>query len=238
MPVITLKFQGKPLGEFNLESTKSLSIGRTADNDVTIDNLAVSGHHAKIDAVGNEYIYTDLKSRNGSFINDEMVSSHKFQHGDVVTIGKHTLEFTYKDDEPPPEEMSEDLYKTMVMDTGKHRAMMEKSNPETTVPPRKPPKAVLSLLAGGQGEVIITKKLFKIGKSKQNDFQVNGLWVGQTAATISQRPDGYYLSYVGGMTKPKLNGKLINTSVHLEEFDIIGIGRIQMQLVFKDSKSD
>jgi pSer/pThr/pTyr-binding forkhead associated (FHA) protein len=238
MPILTLKFQEKALGEFTLESGKSLSIGRMADNDVAIDNLAVSGHHAKIDAVGNEYIFTDLKSKNGSFVNDEMVSSHKLQHSDIITIGKHTLIFTYKDDEPRPEKVSEDFYETMVMDTGKHRAMMEKSKQKSAVSPQKLPKAALSLLAGDQGEVIITKKLFKIGKSELNDYQIKGLWIGQTAATISQRPDGYYLSYVDGVTKPKLNGVITKTSVRIKEFDIIEIGRVKMQLVFKTPKSE
>lgn len=238
MPILTLKFQEKALGEFTLENGKSLSIGRMAENDVTIDNLAVSGHHAKIDVVGNEYLFTDLKSKNGSFVNDEMVSSHKLQHGDIITIGKHVLEFTYKDDEPRPEKSSEDLYETMVMDTGKHRAMMEKSKQKSAVPSKKLPTAALSLLAGGQGEVIITKKLFKIGKSERNDYQIKGLWIGQTAATISQRPDGFYLSYVDGMTKPKLNGVTAKTSVLMKEFDIIEIGRVKMQLVFKTPTSE
>jgi len=57
--------------------------------------------------------------------------------------------------------------------------------------------------------------------------------VGQTAATISQRPGGYYLSYVEGVAKPKVNGKAVNDSVMLKEFDIIDVGKAKMQIVFK-----
>ena len=237
MPILTLKFQDKPLGEFPLEPEKSLSIGRMADNDVAIDNLAVSGYHAKIDAVGKIFILTDLQSKNGTFVNEERATSHKLEDGDVITIGKHTLEFTYREDEVRPEKAGDDLYKTMVMDTGRHRAMMAK-NKQQKPPSEKLQPAALSILAGDRGEVIISKKLFKIGKSIQSDFQIDGLWVGQTAATISQRPDGYYLSYGSGMSKPKVNGTVVKTSTRLKEFDIIELGRVKMQLVFKPPEGE
>jgi predicted component of type VI protein secretion system len=235
MPILTLRFQDKPLGEFSLEPQKSLSIGRMAGNDVVIDNLAVSGHHAKIDMVGVDYILTDLQSKNGCFVNEDMVTSHKLRHGDVITIGKHKLAFTYKDDEERPQKSGEELYQTMVMDTSQHRKMMEKSK-QQKIDAEPPQAAALSLLSGGQGEVALSKKLFKIGKSPKNDFKIDGLWVGQTAATISQRPDGYYLSYVEGIRKPKVNGQAVKTTVRLKEFDIIELSRVKMQLVFKTPK--
>lgn len=235
MPNLTLKFQEKSLGEFLLKPGKSLSIGRMPDNDVAIDNLAVSGHHSKIDMMGKNFILTDLQSKNGTFVNEKVVTSHILQHGDVITIGKHTLDFAYGADEPRPEKTGDDLFQTMVIDTTQHRAMMEKSK-QQPAPSEKLPPATLSLLAGGQGEVGISKKLFKIGKNNRNDYRVGGLWVGQTAATISQRPDGYYLSYVGGMAKPKVNSQTLRTSIRLKEFDIIELGKVKMQLVFKTPK--
>jgi hypothetical protein len=55
------------------------------------------------------------------------------------------------------------------------------------------------------------------------------MWVGQTALTISKRPDGYYLSYVGGMSKPKINDKTIKHSSILNDLDIIDIGPAKLQ---------
>jgi pSer/pThr/pTyr-binding forkhead associated (FHA) protein len=238
MPTLTLKFQGKPLGEFDLVPGKTLSIGRRPENEVAIDNLAVSGLHAKIDTIGNEFIFTDLQSKNGSFIDGQMVSTHKLQHGDAITIGKHTLEFTYKDGEERPQKSDDDLFQTMVMDTNQHREMIKKAAPKAPPPPaaKALPRAALALVAGGEGEVSITKKLFKIGKSDQSDFRVDGLWVGKTSFTISLRSDGYYLSYAEGITKPKINGEAIKATVKLKEFDIIELGKVKMQLVFKTAK--
>ena len=124
------------------------------------------------------------------------------------------------------------------MDTHQHRALMEKNKPQAQQPkaPEKQPAAALSMLAGGDGEITISKKLFKIGKGDQCDLSIGGLFVGPVAATISLRPDGYYLSYVGGMAKPKLNGKTITETIRLREFDIIEIGKAKMQMVFKTEK--
>jgi hypothetical protein len=55
------------------------------------------------------------------------------------------------------------------------------------------------------------------------------MWVGQTSATISKRPDGFYLSYVGGISKPKINDKVIKHSIILNDLDIIDIGATKMQ---------
>jgi predicted component of type VI protein secretion system len=235
MPILTLKFQEKPLGEYNIVPGKPLSIGRRPENDVAIDNLAVSGYHAKIDNIGTQYIFSDLQSKNGSFINEQMVTAHKLKHGDVIMIGKHTLVFTYKEGEERPDDPDdEDLYQTMVMDTSQHREMMKKAKPEPEAKPDT--RGVLSMLAGGQGDIVISKKLFKVGKGSQNDYVVEGMLVGQTAFTISQRPDGFYLSYAEGMSKPKVNGEAVKSSVRLKEFDIIELGKVKMQLVLKAVK--
>ena len=91
MPTLTLTFKENTIAEYRIEKGQSLTIGRKASNDIPIENLAVSGHHAKIDAVGDGFLLTDLKSKNGSFVNKMLVSSHWLKHDDAITIGKHTL---------------------------------------------------------------------------------------------------------------------------------------------------
>lgn len=239
MPILTLKFKkdSEKLGEYPLERGGTLSIGRLKSNDVVIENLAVSGHHAKIDWVGNGFLLTDLKSKNGTFVNDQMVSSHWLKHGDVVTIGKHILVFTYEEGEVQPQGPAAegDMNQTMVMDTGKYRNMLAEniSKASQTASSTKEPVGVLSFLAGGEGEIELSKKLIKIGKNASSDIVVGGLTMGQTAATISKRPNGYYLSYVSGLSKPRVNGQAVKDSVQLKQFDVIEIGSLKMQFIHK-----
>ncbi len=242
MPILKLQFKDNVLGEFSIEPGKSLTIGRKESNDIAIENLAVSGHHAKIDALGEGYILTDLKSKNGSFVNNELVASHWLKDGDVVTIGKHTLSFGYAEGENRPPEDAPGMEQTMVMDTDKYRDMLDQAMKATgagetkvlSETQTKEQTGVLSFLAGAEGELELSKKLTKIGKDASSDIVVGGMMMGKTAATISKRPNGYSLSYVSGMTKPKVNGQTVKESVMLNDFDEIEIGAIKMQFVLKN----
>ena len=51
MPKLTLKFKNNTIHTYEIAAGRSLTIGRLEDNDIVIENLAVSGHHAKIDSV-------------------------------------------------------------------------------------------------------------------------------------------------------------------------------------------
>ena len=234
MPTLTLKFKDNVLGEFSIGAGQSLTIGRKQGNQIQIENLAVSGHHAKIDAVGDGFLITDLQSKNGSFVNNELSTRHWLKNGDRITIGKHVIEFVYGPGETPPAEEAGGMAETMVMDTNGYHDLMAKSSPKVSTPAvTKETIGVLSYLVGGTGEVELTKKITKIGKNSASDIVVGGLMMGQTACTISHRPNGYSLAYVEGMTKPKVNGEAVKESVMLKEFDKIEIGGVKLQFIFK-----
>ena len=233
MPVLKLLFKENTIAVYRIAKGKSVTIGRKEDNDIQIENLAVSGHHAKIDSVGDGFLLTDLQSKNGSFVNDELVSSHWLQQGDSVTIGKHTLTFSYDDYEKKPDEGEGMMDQTMVMDTDTYRRMMGKSDQELAEARNiaRDPVGILSYLAGGEGEIKLTNRITKIGKSPSSEIVVKGIMMGSTAVVISRRPKGYSLSYVDGMTKPKVNGAVVKESVDLKEFDIIDVGSAKFQFV-------
>jgi len=229
MPTLTLTFKDNTIATYRIEEGQSMTIGRKASNNVPIENLAVSGHHAKIDSVGEGFLLTDLQSKNGSFVNKELVSSHWLKDGDNILIGKHTLIFTYDEGEKQPDEAAASMDQTMVMDTDKYRDMLAQAMPKAAKAEAKEPVGMLSYLAGGEGEIKLVKKLTKIGKSDTCDIVIGGFMMGATAATISKRPQGYSLSYVGGMTKPKVNGETVKASVALEDFDEIEVGSVKLQ---------
>ncbi len=99
MPTLKLSFKKKTLENFPVRKGYSLTLGRKKNNDIIIENLAVSSHHAKIDSVGDEFVLVDLQSKNGSFVNEKLVNSHWLKPGDIISIGKHSLVFSYSEDE-------------------------------------------------------------------------------------------------------------------------------------------
>jgi FHA domain len=240
MPTVTLKFKNSKLGDYELQPGKSLTIGRRSDNDVVIENLAVSGHHAKIDCVGDGFVLIDLQSKNGSFVNDQLVSSHWLKDGDVINIGKHHLLFSVQQGELQPESQGPEMERTMVMDTSQYRSLLKKSSPTPTPKPQPPARprtnavGVLIYMAGGEGHVVLKNGLTKIGRDVSSDLPVKGLFMGKTVATITKRDGGYYFSYAGGFHKPKVNAKTVKDTVLLQDLDIIEVGACKWQFTLKE----
>jgi pSer/pThr/pTyr-binding forkhead associated (FHA) protein len=90
MAKLYLKFEQAVLKEFSL-AQGVVTIGRLPDNLIQIDNLAVSGHHAKIYFEADHYTLEDNNSLNGTFVNGRRVSKVALKDGDEVMIGKHVL---------------------------------------------------------------------------------------------------------------------------------------------------
>src|SRR5579872_5578118 len=90
MAKIVLRFGEQVLKEYEL-GAHALKIGRLPDNTVVIDNPAVSSHHARIVHDNGKFVIEDLKSTNGTFINEQRVHRQVLENGDTVLIGKHKL---------------------------------------------------------------------------------------------------------------------------------------------------
>ena len=124
MAKVILKYKDVELKEIPVRK-KMVTIGRLEDNDITIDNLAVSRHHARIRIEHNTYILEDLKSMNGTFINNKRIDNCELNSGDHIIIGKHELVFIkdleFKLKEPTP--LLEDH--TFLLGTKKHRELIK-----------------------------------------------------------------------------------------------------------------
>jgi len=118
MARLILSLDNQVLAEYNMTKER-YTIGRLPDNDVRIDNPAVSGHHSLIINILNDSFLEDLNSTNGTYVNGKLIKKHALQHGDVITIGHHQLRFT---DQQVTETEQDEFEKTMVIPTGKQNA--------------------------------------------------------------------------------------------------------------------
>ncbi|GAC1452956.1 MAG: hypothetical protein PVSMB6_06330 [Steroidobacteraceae bacterium] len=96
------------MAEYNMNKER-YTIGRLPDNDIRIDNAAVSGHHSLIINILNDSFLEDLNSTNGTYVNGKLIKKHALQHGDVITVGHHQLRFVEDD------EQQDEFEKTMVI---------------------------------------------------------------------------------------------------------------------------
>ena len=114
MARLILNLDGQVLAEYNMQKER-YTVGRLPDNDVRIDNPAVSGHHSLVINILNDSFLEDLNSTNGTYVNGKLVKKHALQHGDVITIGHHQLRFVDDDKE---DSSDDEFEKTMIIRPG------------------------------------------------------------------------------------------------------------------------
>ena len=94
--------QGRNRGaRFDLQANEgAISIGREAGNAVQVDDNEVSRRHAEIRRVGDAYVLGDLKSSNGTFVNDARVERLELTSGDRIRLGRTVLIYAKDGDDP------------------------------------------------------------------------------------------------------------------------------------------
>jgi pSer/pThr/pTyr-binding forkhead associated (FHA) protein len=252
MPKLILKFEAAVLKEVPIGS-QPVTIGRSPDNDIQIDNLAVSSHHAKVFMEEGKLVIEDLNSLNGTFVNNQKVQRVTLKQSDQVLIGKHHLVVDMGGDVSAPgipetkKVAAPKVEETMVLDTKKRKELLAQamagagSTPagEKTqqVQPQAPPRARLATLvvisgSTDQREYLLTGKLTVIGKSDMATVKLKGWFKPKMAASINKRDDGYY---IGTADKtPTVNGQPISGPTKLNDGDLIEVAGVKLNFVFKD----
>jgi hypothetical protein len=111
MARLILSLDGQTLAEYNMTKER-YTVGRLPDNDIRIDNAAVSGHHSLIINILNDSFLEDLNSTNGTYVNGKLIKKHALQHGDVITVGHHQLRYV---DDQAAQAPEDEFEKTMVI---------------------------------------------------------------------------------------------------------------------------
>jgi pSer/pThr/pTyr-binding forkhead associated (FHA) protein len=251
MAKLVLTMNNSVVGEYPL-NRDCLTIGRKPDNDIHIDNLAVSGHHAQVITILNDSFVEDLGSTNGTLVNARPVTKHALRDGDVISIGKHELK--YVNELVRPGAAREDFEQTLIIrpdaagmpekdgeqqlskaSVAKLKAAHEEAHAEQShaatkaaVPnaPAAPQAAKLQVLSGANTgkSLALTKALTTLGKP------------GVQVAAISRRPQGYFLIHVegGDQRRPQVNGQAIGVRAHpLRNHDVIEISGIKMEFTLE-----
>jgi predicted component of type VI protein secretion system len=244
MPKLILMFKDKILNAYPLTPGGALTIGRHGDNDIIIENLTVSGHHARLDHRDGVITLTDLNSKNGTRRNGVTITQGPIEDRDMITIGKHTLQADWVDAiavAPSPEPRAEspgtlNATRTMVLRSPPARFEEQKRPaPDKTSPAPKPGPAGdhLTFLEGGQGTFALYKHQVTIGKNSDADIVIGGTWallLGSPAAVITKQSGDYFLRYVGGLIRPKRNGVSVKGTVKLIHDDVVEIGPVKLQI--------
>lgn len=78
---------------FPLSSATAMSMGRAKANDIVLEDVAVSSEHCRIRPEDGRYVVHDLRSTNGTFVNERRISRHTLSEGDLIKVGETWLQF-------------------------------------------------------------------------------------------------------------------------------------------------
>jgi len=229
MAKLVLSTDDDVVKEYELDK-ETVTIGRKPDNDIHIDNLAVSGRHARILTILNDSFIEDMDSTNGTFVNGNRISKQALQNGDTIVIGEHELQYH------SAESSESDFEKTMIIrpdtdgmpETEESGGEIEESIGKIAADiasgsggQQGPGKARLQLVSGANAgkELELTKIITTLGKP------------GVQVAAITRRPAGYFLIIVdaGPDNKmPLVNGSPIEKQQQLNDGDEIKVAGVQM----------
>ena len=234
MAKLILELDNSILNELPLAG-ESITIGRDKSNTIPINHMAISRFHARFDPAGSNYSITDLQSTNGTFVNDEHVSNRRLNHGDRISVGHHLL--TYLD--PENKDKHDFEGKEVFLNSTQELSIDEQlevlsDNRETAQKYKEENKiGMINFIdSSGLGEIELREKHTRIGKDFLSDIRLQGLFIGKSAAIISQKPAGYIITYAGGISNLKVNGEVVKSSRPLNDFDIIKIGPYISQFYF------
>jgi pSer/pThr/pTyr-binding forkhead associated (FHA) protein len=222
---LVLTLNQSVLGEFTLDKERLL-IGRKPENDIQVDNLAVSGQHAAIITILNDSFLEDLDSTNGTFVNGKLVKKHALKHGDVITIGKHELK--YVNDEATTDD--QDFEKTMIIRPGMASHAAAAAKAEETAPP--PPAGTGSQIVADDMPLGKIQVLSGPGAGKELELKKALITLGRPGvqvAVITRRPQGYFITHVEGK-HPVVNGDTIGAQAHaLKDHDVVELAGVKME---------
>jgi pSer/pThr/pTyr-binding forkhead associated (FHA) protein len=245
MPKLVLKFGNSVLKEVAVGS-KEVSIGRSPENGVVIDNPAVSHYHARVFSEEGRLMLEDFGSMNGTFVNGQRVKMVTLKPGDSVGIGKHTIVVSESKDldgfapgngssvKPPAPKINE----TVMLDTKERREFLQKVaavGESSQVAPSRVKVATLVVRKGrtNQNEYALNDKLTVVGKSTMATVKLKGWFAPKAAAQITRREDNSY--YIGAADKtPSLNGVPIAHPTMLSSGDVIAVAGIEIEFLYRD----
>ena len=243
MAKLLLMFDEKLVKEVPIGS-RPVRIGRSPDNDLVVDNLAVSNDHARVFFDSGRLVVEDRGSLNGTFVNDLRVERATLHDGDSIWIGKHHIKVDATGDAAipygygrKPSTAAPMINETMVLDTKVRRDMLQQAaamGERTQFAAGRIQVPTVVVLSGktDSKEYILTNKLTTIGKSAMATVKLRGWFKPQMAAQINQRDDGYYIG--SGDKNPMVNGVPIPGPTKLNDGDLIEVCGVRLNFIVRE----
>jgi len=214
MHKLILSFKGR-IQKIFIPETDQCRIGRQADCDIQIDNLAVAPVHANIHFCGENVALDIVSTESPVLLNNKKPDKNtniEINRGDEISIGKHMISYHWEN-------------KVGENDTSENTVGEEVPSTTGELTPHSTQNAWLQILSGPKmGRTMqLTKPRLKIGSSTNK------------GAMITSRHDGYYLSALDDTHSVMLDNHCIqDDSVNLQDGNTIQVGDMEILFFIQD----
>jgi hypothetical protein len=90
---LVIRSGGGRSGEAFPVGGERMTIGRSPEAEVFLDDVTVSRNHALLVRRRDGLYIDDLGSLNGTYVNRRRIESHRLQNGDELQVGKYKLTY-------------------------------------------------------------------------------------------------------------------------------------------------
>jgi len=191
-----------------------LTIGRALDNDLILNDAAVSLHHARIAKIQALFYIEDLGSTNNTFVNEQCIDEQPLTPGDQIRIGNQVLIF---------QETATDMI-DVPMEPLDETVML--------APPQRAmgPKVTLLVVDGrtDQTRYDLSGPAAVIGSDAHATVKLRGWFAPRLAAQFNRHPSGYTIQPASDQKELRVNGQFVDTSVLLKNEDVIEVAGVKL----------
>ncbi len=226
----TIMLNDRVITRFTIHEGTKLTIGRSTDADVVIDNTAISRHHSTIELRDGMHYIADLNSTNGTTVNGKKITSKSpVTEKDVIFIGKFRLTQT------PVDAQEESSSYATSMDLDEETVFVSAQKQQAFAPPSDQAADEvfrLTVLEGPGSPSSLSldaKSSVKIGKDPGCDIIIRGWFVAGVQCYIVSKQDKYYIVPQRSWANTKLNDVIIKNERMLRRGDIIEIKKVKIR---------
>ena len=215
MAHLTLLLDNREVRKFVLNRGVT-TIGRAQDNDIVINNLALSRRHAQVEYKSGRFEVVDLQSQNGVYVNQERVRGPRpLDDRDSITLGTYQFVFRASEDSEPAVK----------------KVRPSRPRPETTEPGAKdddasesPESVPLLVLKYNDVELQrfpITVESCLVGRAKECDVQIPERRLSRKHCEIRRIGARYQVNDLGSQNGTYVNRRRIKGTHDLAHGDVL-----------------
>ena len=214
METIIIKEAERIVQTVHLEKDEYM-IGSDPDCDIVLDNILVAPRHAKLSKEDGEWIFRDLNSDDGSFLDNTKVMEHNLENGDEIQIGNFVLIYDSGF-------ISEEETETKVV---YEQSVKNKTSSSFSIP-----KLIGKNRLGKTIEYIINKQRMIIGRSLQADITIEDITISRMHAEILIKNGKFYIKDLDARNGTFINKDRVSIS-EITTGDIITFGTYSVKFI-------